>query len=153
MGSHPILFIIPRNLDDFICKFKRHECIQSGRFWPFNYFNPPIPHPAHQHCQFPVNQVVCTTSECRFPFHAFRCSKKFLKRSCSLGMFITIVRMVLEICLTQQRIASAIKAMKSRKAVDEEEAEDVKNANKSPVIRDLKKNNMNSFTFSEILLR
>ena len=32
----------------------------SGAFWPFNYFNqlisthvsPPIPHPAHQHCQF-----------------------------------------------------------------------------------------------------
>ena len=39
-------------------------------------------------------------------------------------MLITIVRMVSEICLTQQHIASAIKAMKSRKAVDEEEAED-----------------------------
>ena len=44
--------------------------------------------------------------------------------------------MVSEICLTQQHIASAIKAMKSRKVVDEEEAEDDKNANKSPVIRD-----------------
>ena len=50
-------------------------------------------------------------------------------------MLITIVRMVSEICLTQH-IASAIKAMKSRKAVDEEEAEDDKNANKSPVTRD-----------------
>ena len=67
-------------------------------------------------------------------------------------MLITIVRMVSEICLTQQHIASAIKAMKSRKAVDEEEAEDDKNANKSPVTRDFKKN-MNSFTFSENFLR
>ena len=49
---------------------------------------------------------------------------KIPKRSCSLGMLIMIVQMVLEICLTQQHIASAIKAMKSRKAVDKEEAED-----------------------------
>ena len=127
-----------------MCKFKRHEChgIQSGGFWPFNYFNPPIPHPAHQHCQSPVNQAVCTDSECRFPFHAFRCSKNFrtvlAAWGCSLRFRLYEFNGIGNLSHTTTH-SFRNQGHESRKVVDEEEAEDDKNANKSPVIRDFLK--------------
>ena len=58
-----------------IKKVSVSNLVDSGRSTISTHVSPPIPHPAHQHCQFPVNQRYALRQSANFLFMLFAVPK------------------------------------------------------------------------------